>query len=611
MTSDDPVATSVPNGEERTLAKSEQSVSGKEIPQSRSAERRGDSVEACVKRYLVFRFLSGHPDQPLILKVARTFCLLVLSCLLAKGLLFLFNDVLFSDRIISADALKEINKRLSAATTSGNDQAVNASALPIIALSYYEDNAKEHEALRASISANSGDKDAKTYNIVARDLTNVPFFWPMTTVSSEISLEALVKCYELYASQPHPGAVTPSEDVLNKCLKSLRNVLVPTKDVEVANESGKGEETEKPSIGLGYIDDAFGKIALQRRINGYIQFFSIWGFSMFLVLAAARWLAVLQFQTSLLRTKYISKIREDSSATPWVLLQEALDKLAETKDPVEYERIFQERAKDLAIGYDAINENLRERRCFSAHVSLMRQALVASLTDTSIAANIPTFVSTQASILSGLAYEGCTLLRFLVWVVPTIGFVGTVFGISHTLQITSVLDSYDEFVRISGKSVVNTAIAVAFDSTFISLVMSIIAMLWQQTAGGHEEEIIQSQADECISTIVAAASAKAPTRPLPPTPSAFMDVEKILEAIKGLGGKPSDVSTPTGSSATVSAPVEDTRAASTPTGKTEKKLPKTKRTGSEYFVTFSRAAIFVLIIVALLYVMLWKHFLSL
>jgi hypothetical protein len=78
-----------------------------------------------------------------------------------------------------------------------------------------------------------------------------------------------------------------------------------------------------------------------------------------------------------------------------------------------------------------------------------------------------------------------------------------------------MLDSVDELVKISGKSVVNTAIAVAFDSTFVSLILSIIAMFWQQTAASREEETIQTEADQIIRQIVTAANAEVPNTPLP------------------------------------------------------------------------------------------------
>jgi hypothetical protein len=83
-----------------------------------------------------------------------------------------------------------------------------------------------------------------------------------------------------------------------------------------------------------------------------------------------------------------------------------------------------------------------------------------------------------------------------------------------------MLDSVDELVKISGKSVVNTAIAVAFDSTFVSLILSIIAMFWQQTAASREEETIQTEADQIIRQIVTAANAEVPNTPSP-TPSPY------------------------------------------------------------------------------------------
>jgi hypothetical protein len=460
----------------------------------------------CINHFLVWRFLSGHPSRPFGLNLCRFVILFFLSWLLANALLLVANTLL-SQPFVPEQTLSAINTQLASDKTGLSFIQINAVKFNL--------RGAQHEAIQAQVNIKttagpaspSNTKTLLHYDLVARDHTPLWFFGQVVAVSSEISLEALIKCYDRLSSQSIPDQPKASEQDIKAYSEKLRTVLIDDK-------YPKPDQPGYLPTSLSFLEEPFGNIAIERRINGYIQFFAIWGFSMFVVLAILRFISFSLFQKRLLCVTHIDESEEPDA--PWRQLQGKLEKLNEKlphnakQDGEAYDNAFVLDAKALAVSYERVGQILERHRCFSAHVSLMRQALVASLTEASRAANIPAFVAYQTQILSTLTYEAGTLLRFLVWVVPTVGFVGTVFGISHTLQITSLLDSSNEFVKISGKSLVNTAIAVAFDSTFVSLVLSIIAMLWQQSAASHEEEMIQSQADYAISTIATAANAQVP-----------------------------------------------------------------------------------------------------
>jgi len=75
------------------------------------------------------------------------------------------------------------------------------------------------------------------------------------------------------------------------------------------------------------------------------------------------------------------------------------------------------------------------------------------------------------------------MLRYLVWAIPSIGFIGTVRGIGVALQRA------DEALQgdISG---VTSALGVAFNSTLVALFISIVLMLLIHLLQGGQEGLI-------------------------------------------------------------------------------------------------------------------------
>ncbi len=75
-------------------------------------------------------------------------------------------------------------------------------------------------------------------------------------------------------------------------------------------------------------------------------------------------------------------------------------------------------------------------------------------------------VSIQVEV-SQEKWEGAqSVLRYLTWVIPSIGFVGTVIGISQALLVANSGDM----------DLITSLLGVAFDTTLIALVLSIIIM---------------------------------------------------------------------------------------------------------------------------------------
>jgi biopolymer transport protein ExbB/TolQ len=88
------------------------------------------------------------------------------------------------------------------------------------------------------------------------------------------------------------------------------------------------------------------------------------------------------------------------------------------------------------------------------------------------------YLATQAELDSSSVDAGYVLLKSFIWVIPLLGFIGTVTGIS------SAVTGMDAIVRqgtgseqlMAGLREVTQGLAVAFDTTFLALVMAIVLL---------------------------------------------------------------------------------------------------------------------------------------
>jgi hypothetical protein len=96
------------------------------------------------------------------------------------------------------------------------------------------------------------------------------------------------------------------------------------------------------------------------------------------------------------------------------------------------------------------------------------------------------------------------LVRVFVWAVPTLGFIGTVIGIgaavggfSDTLEAASSLESMKESI-----GAVTGGLGVAFDTTLLALVMSMLIMFPANAVQRLEETLLGRVDDYCTEHLV-------------------------------------------------------------------------------------------------------------
>ncbi|MGI9492682.1 MAG: MotA/TolQ/ExbB proton channel family protein [Geminicoccaceae bacterium] len=91
-----------------------------------------------------------------------------------------------------------------------------------------------------------------------------------------------------------------------------------------------------------------------------------------------------------------------------------------------------------------------------------------------------------------------SMIRYVVWVIPTLGFIGTVVGISLALAFAGQVDLQDPNLL----SELTKRLAVAFNTTLLALVMSAILVFIQHTVQASEERALNQAGQYCLDNLI-------------------------------------------------------------------------------------------------------------
>lgn len=125
---------------------------------------------------------------------------------------------------------------------------------------------------------------------------------------------------------------------------------------------------------------------------------------------------------------------------------------------------------------------------------LIDLSILQLITSKSLEQTVSIFTSTL-ELLSHRVDLSYQTMRFLVWFIPTTGFIGTVVGISISLE--GMKDSQNiAFDKVTA------GLAVAFYTTIIALVLSAILVLMQNIIQRGEELTLNRAADYCLKNLI-------------------------------------------------------------------------------------------------------------
>jgi biopolymer transport protein ExbB/TolQ len=112
-----------------------------------------------------------------------------------------------------------------------------------------------------------------------------------------------------------------------------------------------------------------------------------------------------------------------------------------------------------------------------------------------------------------------TLIRYISWLLPTLGFIGTVVGIASALnaidvsrapraaEITQVASAQDQETSAekrddASSEEVTNKLGLAFNTTIVALIQSVLVVLLAQFLQKKEEEMVNVQSQYCLDNLV-------------------------------------------------------------------------------------------------------------
>jgi biopolymer transport protein ExbB/TolQ len=115
------------------------------------------------------------------------------------------------------------------------------------------------------------------------------------------------------------------------------------------------------------------------------------------------------------------------------------------------------------------------------------------------------YFRSQSNINEGELETGYSNTRYLIWLIPTLGFIGTVWGISVGLtEFSEIIHSAEGFSQVkSALPAVTKNLGIAFDTTLLALVLSALAVLYMSWMLKCEEQVLEVIDRLCLDNVCA------------------------------------------------------------------------------------------------------------
>ncbi len=91
-----------------------------------------------------------------------------------------------------------------------------------------------------------------------------------------------------------------------------------------------------------------------------------------------------------------------------------------------------------------------------------------------------------------------SMTRYIIWLIPSLGFIGTVIGISLALAYAGQVDLQDPTLMAE----LTKRLAVAFNTTLLALVMSAVLVLIQHVVQAREEGVLNEVGQYCLDNLI-------------------------------------------------------------------------------------------------------------
>ncbi|WP_333609213.1 MotA/TolQ/ExbB proton channel family protein [Arsukibacterium sp.] len=158
------------------------------------------------------------------------------------------------------------------------------------------------------------------------------------------------------------------------------------------------------------------------------------------------------------------------------------------------------RSKDLVPVYQAINAD-RAGSQFYLQRLIKRIIMQFQITRSTDQAN--NLMNSSLELMQHEVDLKYTMARYLVWLIPTLGFIGTVVGIALALSSAGDMPDISDSVAIKAwVALITIKLGVAFNTTLLALMMSALLVFGMNLAQGREEKALNQVGQYCLDRLV-------------------------------------------------------------------------------------------------------------
>ena len=93
-------------------------------------------------------------------------------------------------------------------------------------------------------------------------------------------------------------------------------------------------------------------------------------------------------------------------------------------------------------------------------------------------------------------------LRYIVWLIPTLGFIGTVVGIAFALDAAGTVETVEEYQDPKLLKQLTQSLGVAFYTTLLALLQSGVLMFVLHLVQGREEAVLNRIGQYCLDNLI-------------------------------------------------------------------------------------------------------------
>lgn len=149
---------------------------------------------------------------------------------------------------------------------------------------------------------------------------------------------------------------------------------------------------------------------------------------------------------------------------------------------------------------DKIRESITSRRF--ARDAFLPRMITRSIDQFQISRKEEQAISVLNSSLELYMHEidlKYSIMRYLTWLIPSLGFIGTVMGIMFALQYAGVPANAESEAFLYE---VTSRLGVAFTTTLLALIMSAVLVLLQSIVQSKEERALNSAGQYCLDNLI-------------------------------------------------------------------------------------------------------------